>query len=369
MNKREIAEIFEFLPKSKRKAREGTEAGAYPFYTSSQTQSTYANEVDFEPPAIVLGSGGAPSLHLPERPFSTSGDCFVISPKRDNPISAAYVFRYLQANIRLLEAGFRGAGLKHLSKRYLSGLQVPMPSVDIQRKAVSILDAADALRTKRGESLELLDQLIQSVFLDMFGDPVTNPKGWDIGRLSDLGTIARGKSQHRPRNDPALLDGPHPLIQTGEVRQSFWYIREFTQTYSELGLKQSKKWPAGTLCITIAANIAETGILAFDACFPDSVVGFVPRDAESTHYVQGVLGSLRAILDTRAPKVAQKNINLKILSELPIPLPPQDLQSEFASIIKSAFEHRYKLEQHLAELDTLFASLQSRAFRGESSEP
>ena len=221
------------------------------------------------------------------------------------------------------------------------------------------------MRAKRRESLAQLDTLLQSTFLDMFGDPVTNPKGWEVRPLGELGTLDRGVSKHRPRNEPSLLGGAHPLIQTGEVANSEGYIRSYTSTYSDLGLRQSKMWPAGTLCITIAANIASTGILTFDACFPDSVVGFKSDEGGRVEYVQGLFWFFKEILDQRAPQVAQKNINLKILRALPVPLPHADLQRRFATIVESVERQKSRLRTHLAELDLLFASLQSRAFNGQ----
>lgn len=108
----------------------------------------------------------------------------------------------------------------------------------------------------------------------------------------------RGRSQHRPRNDPKLLNGPYPLIQTGEVASAGLYITKYKNTYSELGLRQSKMWSAGTLCITIAANIAQTAILTFDACFPDSVVGFLPNDSINAIYMHYWFGFFQKIWKT-----------------------------------------------------------------------
>ena len=94
---------------------------------------------------------------------------------------------------------------------------------------------------------------------------------WRLLKLDQLGTLQRGRSRHRPRYALHLYGGNYPFIQTGEIREARKYVRNFEQTYNEAGLEQSKLWPKGTLCITIAANIAELGVLAFDACFPDSV--------------------------------------------------------------------------------------------------
>ena len=103
------------------------------------------------------------------------------------------------------------------------------------------------------------------------------PKGWEWCRLPEIGELSRGKSKHRPRNDATLYkDGKYPLVQTGDVARAGTFITTYTALYNDVGLAQSRMWEKGTLCITIAANIADTGILSFDACFPDSVVGFQP---------------------------------------------------------------------------------------------
>jgi type I restriction enzyme, S subunit len=244
-------------------------------------------------------------------------------------------------------------------------IKIPLPPLAEQKRIAGLLDAADVLRAKRRESLAQLDTLLQSTFLDMFGDPVTNPMTWEIKPLGELGSLDRGVSKHRPRNDPSLLGGAHPLIQTGEVANSEGYISTYTKTYSDLGLKQSRMWPAGTLCITIAANIANTGILTFDACFPDSVVGFLSDEEGRVAYVQGLFWFFRDILERKAPQSAQKNINLKILRGLLVPLPSEDLQQRFAAIVESVERQKASQRAHLDQLDSLFASLQSRAFRGD----
>ena len=239
-----------------------------------------------------------------------------------------------------------------------------LPSLEEQRRIAAILDQTETLRTQRRTALALLDSLTQSLFLDMFGDPVANPKGWPTPKFGEVGKLDRGISKHRPRNAPELLGGKHPLVQTGEVANCDGYIRSYTSTYSDLGLRQSKMWPAGTLCITIAANIAKTGILTFDACFPDSVVGFQADDPATVEYVRVWLSFLQKALEDSAPESAQKNINLAILRGLSIPLPPLPLQQTFATRIAAIEALKATHRRALAALDALFASLQQRAFTG-----
>ena len=251
-----------------------------------------------------------------------------------------------------------------LRKSELERIGVPLFALPEQRRIAEVLDRAEALRAKRRAALAQLDTLTQSIFLDLFGDPVVNPKHWPLKKFSEIGTLDRGVSKHRPRNSPELLGGKHPLVQTGEVANCDGYIRSYNSTYSDLGLRQSKMWPAGTLCITIAANIAKTGILTFDACFPDSVVGFRAEDAATVEFARTWLSFLQKTLEDNAPESAQKNINLAILRDLDVPLPPIELQLEFAHRIAAVDKLKSAHRASLAKLDALFASLQHRAFRG-----
>ena len=258
-----------------------------------------------------------------------------------------------------------GATIKHFTGQDLARYRFPLPPLAEQRRIAEVLDRAEALRAKRRAALAQLDSLTQSLFLDLFGDPVINPKRWPQKLFSEVGTLDRGASKHRPRKAPELLGGPYPLVQTGEVANCNGYIREYHSTYSEVGLRQSKMWPAGTLCITIAANIAKTGILTFDACFPDSIVGFRADDPGTVEFVRSWLSFLQKSLEDAAPESAQKNINLALLRNLAVPLPSIDLQREFARRVGIVEKLKTAQWASLAELDALFATLQHRAFRGE----
>lgn len=253
-----------------------------------------------------------------------------------------------------------------LNSKSLGALKIPLPPLDDQIRIAAVLTRAEKLIAKRKESIKALDELLKSTFLEMFGDPVRNEKGWEKKALLQLGSVNRGVSKHRPRNAPELLGGKYPLIQTGEISNSGTYITKFSQTYSEIGFKQSKLWAKGTLCITIAANIAKTGILAFNACFPDSVVGFI-ADKKEAHvlYVHYLFNFFQKILEKNAPKAAQKNINLEILRNLSVPKPPLFYQEQFAKIVEKVESIKAKHAQSLAELENLYGSLSQLAFKGE----
>ncbi len=264
-----------------------------------------------------------------------------------------------------MECYLHGATMKHVNRKEFLSTKIYVPPLEEQRRIAAILDKADGVRRKCKEAIRLTEELLRSTFLEMFGDPVTNPKGWEVSPFGSLGKLDRGKSKHRPRNDPSLLGGKYPLIQTGDVANSKGVIKKYTQTYSDKGLAQSRMWPAGTLCITIAANIAQTGILTFDSCFPDSIVGFKPNNRVTTEYIQAWLGFLQPRLEDLAPQSAQKNINLQMLRELDVPVPPVDLQSKFSEFVKRIGNNSRNYEKSEAVIDNLFNSLLQKAFRGE----
>ena len=239
-----------------------------------------------------------------------------------------YVVRYMH-----LEKYFTGATIPHIYFKDYKNEQFNLDSLDVQKKIVNILGKCEKIISDRQSELAILDDLIKARFVEMFGDPTYNPKGYKIKKLSQLGELNRGVSKARPRNSPELLGGPYPLVQTGEVTASELYINTYENTYSEKGLAQSRMWPKGTLCITIAANIAQTAILNIDACFPDSVVGFIPGKEVTQIYMHYWFTFFQKILEEQAPQVAQKNINLKILNDLDVMVPERTLQEQFEKLV------------------------------------
>ena len=181
--------------------------------------------------------------------------------------------------------------------------------------------------------------------------PFDIPAGWEWVRLGQAGALERGKSKHRPRNDPKLFaNGIYPLVQTGDVssaKRANGIIYSFKKEYNEFGLKQSRLWPKGTLCITIAANIAETGFLGMEACFPDSVVAFLALDASLSKFVKMFIDVAKDDLENFAPSTAQKNINLGILNTLAFPLAPLEEQKRIVTKVDQLMALCDNLEQQI----------------------
>lgn len=159
---------------------------------------------------------------------------------------------------------------------------------------------------------------------------------WKECKLDELGHVSRGRSRHRPRDAAHLYGGPHPFFQTGDIKAAQLYLTEYSQTYSEPGLEQSKKWPAGTLCITIAANIAETAILGIDACFPDSVIGFIADEARcDVRFVKYKLDVVKKTFQQVSQGAAQDNLSQEKLLSFPLLVPDLPNQRRIADILSA----------------------------------
>ena len=159
---------------------------------------------------------------------------------------------------------------------------------------------------------------------------------WENRNFKELGFLGRGKSRHRPRNDESLYGGDYPMIQTGDVKAANFYLNSFSQTYNDKGLAQSKLWNPNTLCITIAANIAETAILGMKACFPDSIIGFIADEEKSdVRFIKYFFDIYKERMQRISQGATQDNLSLEKLLTFEVPTPPLQTQKRIADILSA----------------------------------
>lgn len=288
-------------------------------------------------------------------------------------IENQFLIYFLDSLFETFSAGKTGSAIPHLDLVALKNLSIPVPTLLEQRRIVAILDeASDGIATAKSNAKKNLESAgaifeshLQSVFAQL-GD------GWEQKPLVEISKkFGRGKSKHRPRNAPKLYGGPYPLIQTGDVSHANHWLTNYSQTYSELGLAQSKIWPAGTVCIAIVgANVGETAILGFDACFPDSVIGIsVNERIANNEYVEYLLQSFKAFLKEKGKGTARDNINMGTFENQLFPFPALEKQIEVVETLNSLREETQRLkfiyQQKLAALDDLKKSLLHQAFSGQ----
>jgi type I restriction enzyme S subunit len=256
-----------------------------------------------------------------------------------------------------------------LSIKRISEVQVPLPPLAEQRRVVARIEELAAriheARTLRHQAAEEAEALVGAKASEIFRAAAKQGNA----PLESVAVLERGKFSHRPRNEPRFFGGQHPWIQIGEIESSNKYIRTWTQTLNDDGLAISKKFPRGTVLISIAATIGAVGILDFDCCIPDSIVGVTPKPQTDSEFLYHYLGYLRSHLEEIAPQSAQKNINLGILTEVPVPMLALAEQRRIVGeldALQAEVDALKRLQAGTAaELAALLPALLDRAFKGE----
>ncbi len=296
-------------------------------------------DVNLEP-SIIVKSRGVIEFEYYDKPFSHKNEMWSYYAS-GKAVDIKYVYHFLKLN----ESHFQNIGGKmqmpQIATPDTDKFEIPIPcpenpkkSLEIQAEIVRILDAFTQLAAELTAELAARRKQYEHYRDQLLSFEGTHVEWKSLPEMAlDFG---RGKSRHRPRNDERLYGGDIPFIQTGDIRNASHRITQYSQTYSKFGLEQSKLWPKGTLCITIAANIAETSVLEFDACFPDSVIGFVADPTKtSSEYVEYLLQSTKKKLEGigREKSSAQSNINIETFEKLKLPFPLLAEQARIVAIL------------------------------------
>ncbi len=245
---------------------------------------------------------------------------------------------------------------------------LPLPPLPEQKKIAHILSTVQRAIEAQERIIQTTTELKKALMHKLFTEGLRNepqkqteigpvPESWEVVELGDVAKIERGKFSHRPRNEPRFYGGEYPFVQTGDVSNCDGYVRSYTQTLNDDGLAISKMFPAGTILITIAANIGFTGILEFDSACPDSLIGITPDENIHTEFLNYYLITQQSEMDRLAPKGTQKNINIQFLKPWPVPLPSVEEQTEIAEAF-SATDRKIRLAtQKRNQLQDLFRTL------------
>ena len=364
----DICEIYQ--PKTISK-KEMVVDGEYPVFGANGIIGRY-NQFNHEDAELLVtcrgATCGAVNISLPKSWIN--GNAMVIKPKITN-LDRTFLEYYFRGVVDYSQI-ISGAAQPQITRQSLSPVEISFPPISEQKRIVAILDKAFAgisqavanAEKNLANARELFESYLNNVFTQK-GD------GWMEKTLKDISLeFGRGKSKHRPRNDKSLYDGDYPFIQTGDVRNCEHIITSYSKTYNEKGLAQSKLWPKGTICITIAANIAETGILDFESCFPDSIIGVVVNPAiTKVKFVEYLLQSFKSLLQAKGKGSAQDNINMGTFESQKFPFPTLEKQDSIVATLDALLNSIQKLEliyrKKLATLAELKQSILQKAFAGE----
>lgn len=326
----------------------------------------YYDKYTHENPTLAITCRGATcgEIHITKEFSYINGNAMALDNLSKN-IDRKFLYFYFK--MRKFNDVISGSAQPQITRQGLKNIQIPLPPLDIQKKIADSLDKAQELIDKRKEQISALDKFLENLFLDMFGDPVSNPMGWEVKELKEVANLERGRFSPRPRNDPTYFNGVYPFIQTGDISNSNYRLKNYTQTLNDKGIKVSKRFSKGTIVIAIVgATIGYTAILSLDVYATDSIIGITSDTTVLNNlYLEFLLRFWRNPLLENAPEVARPNINLSILGNINIVLPPLDLQNQFASIVEKVEAEKTKLEASLKKMEDNFNSIMQRAFKGE----
>ena len=311
----------------------------------------------------------------PEFSGVCSTDIIPILPK--GGVSRDYLFYFLRTpdTVNLATSRCSGANLPRLAPKQLASFQIPLPPLAEQKRIAGVLDAVDALRAKRREALAQLDTLIQSTFLDMFGDPAKS--GWTMVTVEAVASSQRGAIRTGPFGSQLLHsefvdEGIRVLGIDNAVANEF---REGAPRFiTAQKYEQLRRYTVRSrdVLITIMGTCGRCAVVPHGICTAINTKhlccitldrGRCLPEFMHAYFLEHPIA--RRYLERSAKGAIMSGLNMRIIKALPIPAAPLDLQHRFADIVQSVEQQKTSQRTHLAELDTLFSSLQSRAFQGD----
>lgn len=378
MKQAKLKDLFDYLPKSKVQAGDGLEEGKYPFYTSSENQIKYLHEYQHGPGCLVFGSGGKASVHFTDSHFSTSTDCITIKPKAEVEIDAGYVFQYFKGNMQVLENGFKGAALKHISKSYLSDIQIPYPEeIDDQRRIAHLLGKVERLIAQRKQHLQQLDGLIKSVYMEMFGPQSTGYAAWPMVEIKDLAAKHKGAMRTGPFGSNLLhseftAEGDVAVLGIDNAVQNrfVWGERRYIthEKYKEL---ESYRIFPGDVIVTIMGTIGRSAVIPKDIPLAINTKHLAAitlnREVANPLFLSYSIHSNPFILNQFRSKnrgAIMSGLNLGLIKETKLKRPPITLQNKFSETHTHIDELKVMYLKSLADLENLYGALSQQAFKG-----
>ena len=284
---------------------------------------------------------------------------------KDKRIYPIYLGLHLQYKFQEIRDNCTGATIPHVNRTHLTKLKIPVPPIEIQKQIVEVLDEAQKLIDNRKEQIKLLDDLIQSIFYNMFGDPVDNNKKWEVKKLGELSDIVRGAS---PRPIGKYLGGNVPWIKIGDATKgSDIYLYDTKEKIIEEGKKKSRFLKKGSLIFAnCGVSLGFARIITFDGCIHDGWLALRDIDGKLNKiFLLKTLNSYTDYFRAIAPDGTQPNLNTTIVKNFEIPIPPIQLQNQFAEKVELIEKQKELLQESLKLMEDNYNSLVQRAFKGE----
>ena len=300
-----IKDILEFKKKSKIKASEGLKIGKYNFYTSSKEQNKFLDYYEYSNEALIIGTGGNANIHHSYGKFSVSTDCFVLENKANKFFLLEYIYKYLLKNIHIIENGFRGAGLKHISKEYLENIEIPIISLEKQKKLIKNLKNIDTFIDKNKQIKNELNFLNKSLFITF------NENGIEK-RLDDIADITMGQS---PLSQSYNLGKKGLPFYQGKTEFGDIYIKE-PIIYCNSPIKIVEK---NDILMSVRAPVGDVNIATQKSCIGRGLASIRAKKVDYL-YLFYLLKEQKIKIEKMGVGSTFKAINKNNISSLQIPI-------------------------------------------------
>ena len=291
---------------------------------------------------------------------------FKVVPNNEK-IDKTYLKRALELSIVEMESQVHGATMKHITRGKFLANQIPLPPLAEQRRIASILDQADELRQKRQHAIEKLDQLLQATFIDMFGDPVSNPKGWNLGKLGDVIHSAKDG----PHVSPNYSETGIPFLSTRHVRAGkiIWEDLKFiTEEDAQIHWKKCKP-TRGDILYTKGGTTGLAAVVDTDIDFAVWVhIALLKtnHDKVRAEWLVSMLNTQYCYEQSQryTHGIANRDLGLKRMVNIEMYLPPLDEQDKFVNFKNKLMKNNVLFKNSSSSFEKLFKSLQNQAFSG-----
>ena len=358
-------------PKSKIKAGEGLNEGKYKFFTSSNTQSKWLNQFQYDKPALIFGTGGMASVHFCDAPFSTSTDCIVMYSKGD--LNLQYVYRYLESHMYMLENGFKGVGLKHISKDYILSISVPEIDFQQQEKIVSITNKIDDIICLRKKQIAELDKLVKARFVELFGDMKTNPNSYEVVRFEDcieyMGDIGSNGANSVVVEHLDMKDEEDYALM---VRFLNFTKNDFTDDVKYVskeayGFFKKSQIFGGELIICKIGSAGQNYVMPYlnrpVSLGLNQIMVRINKKVLMPYmyqYLHTEYGQM--LIDSCINGAVTKSITKTELKKIPVVIPPIELQKQFTAFVEQTDKSKLELQKSLGNLELLKKALMQKYF-------
>lgn len=363
-----IGDFCSYAPKSQIKAGEAKENAKYMFFTSSMEVDKKYDDYQIDGEGIIMGTGGRATIHYYSGKFSTSTDCVVL--QTNSKIRCKYLYYFLKANINILEAGFKGAGLKHTNKAYISGIKIDrIPPFNHQDKVIEALDLLQNVIRNREMELDRLNELIKARFVEMFGDPKINDKKWKNGIVADYFEVKGGKRIPKGMEYSKEITN-HPYLRTTDMKNETIIDKDIHFVGDDIYQKlKNYTVRGGDIYLTnVGANLGMAGIIPekySGAILTENAVKLIPKNNEFqgpfiAHYINA--SGIQDYINERKMSVGVPKLAIFRIETMPLIIPPIKEQEKFTKFCDQINKSKVAIQKALDQAQTLFDSLMQEYF-------